>query len=40
MKSLKINFLEEKSKINYEEFDFNENAIPQDIEFKDITLIF
>ena len=38
MKSLKFNYLEEKSNINYEEFYFNENVIPQDIEFKDITL--
>ena len=38
MKSLKFNYLEDKSNINYEEFYFNGNGIPQDIEFKDITL--
>ena len=34
MKSLKFNYLEEKSNINYEEFYFNGIAIPQNIEFK------
>ena len=37
MKSLKFNYLEEKSNINYEEFYFNGIAIPKDIEFKDIS---
>ena len=38
MKSLKFNYLEEENIMNYEEFYFNGNAIPQDIKFKDITL--
>ena len=37
MKSLKFNYLEEKSNINYEEFYFNIIAIPHNIEFKDIS---
>ena len=37
MKSLKFNYLEEKSNINYEEFYFNGIAIPYNIEFKDIS---
>ena len=36
MKNLKINFIEEESKIKYEEYYFNGIPIPKDIEFKEI----
>ena len=36
MKNLKISFIEEESKIKYEEYYFNGIPMPKDIEFKDI----
>ena len=36
MKNLKISFIEEESKIKYEEYYFNGIPIPKDIEFKEI----
>ena len=38
MKSIKFNFQEKESNIKYEDFYFNGFSIPQEIEFKDITL--
>ena len=37
MKSIKFNYQEEKSDINYEEYFFNGINSPKDIEFNDIT---
>ena len=38
LKSLKFNYQEEQSNINYEEFGFNGIAIPEDIKFENVTM--